>query len=407
MKRIAIISPSELPIPAVKGGAVETGINQIINENEKEHKVDIDIFSFYNENAEKESKNYKYTKFHYYKNKKINILIRNFLKGINKIFRVLNIKIKYNIRPYYTGFIGKILSKEKYDAILIKNMESYVLPLKKYTKNPIFLQLHNDFLNNQIPNCERIVKICKNIITNSYYIKTRVLTISNTKNEDVLVNLNCLDEGSFTIPNKTEIEKVCLEYGIDNNKKNIIFTGRLVREKGICELLKAVNLIPKDIDWRLLIVGSKWFGKNTKDKFLSELYELSKDISDRIKFLGFVPHKKMNILNYISTVAVVPSIWEEPAGRVVLEAQAVGTPVIVSDAGGIKEYVSSNSAIVVNRGDNFVNELSLKIEEVMKNEKLYRKMRNYALENSKKFNSSRYYFEILEQLGVINEKKAK
>ena len=43
MKRIAIISPSELPIPSLKGGAIETLTTYIVNENEKNKLFEIDV----------------------------------------------------------------------------------------------------------------------------------------------------------------------------------------------------------------------------------------------------------------------------------------------------------------------------------------------------------------------------
>ena len=58
-----------------------------------------------------------------------------------------------------------------------------------------------------------------------------------------------------------------------------------------------------------------------------------------------------------ANIAVVPSIWDEPAGRVVLEAEAAGLPLIVSDAGGIAEYTNDECAITVKRGENFVQDL--------------------------------------------------
>ena len=48
MKKILLIAPSELPIPAVLGGAVETGIVQLIKENEKRQNLKFELFSYYN-----------------------------------------------------------------------------------------------------------------------------------------------------------------------------------------------------------------------------------------------------------------------------------------------------------------------------------------------------------------------
>ena len=60
-KKIAIICPAELPVPSVKGGAVETLIDHFLDENEKrgEQALEIIVYSVYDINAELESKKYK------------------------------------------------------------------------------------------------------------------------------------------------------------------------------------------------------------------------------------------------------------------------------------------------------------------------------------------------------------
>lgn len=59
MIKLAIISPGFLPVPAVNGGAVEQLITNILDENEKNHTFDIDVYTI---NDPKLSKlNYKYT----------------------------------------------------------------------------------------------------------------------------------------------------------------------------------------------------------------------------------------------------------------------------------------------------------------------------------------------------------
>ena len=75
-KKIAIICPAELPVPSVKGGAVETLIDHFLDENEKrgEQALEIIVYSVYDINAELESKKYKNVKFKYFKiNEKFSI----------------------------------------------------------------------------------------------------------------------------------------------------------------------------------------------------------------------------------------------------------------------------------------------------------------------------------------------
>ena len=53
--RILMVSPGRLPVPAVRGGAVETLIESLLEYNEKEKKCKIDMIAMYDRNAERES----------------------------------------------------------------------------------------------------------------------------------------------------------------------------------------------------------------------------------------------------------------------------------------------------------------------------------------------------------------
>ena len=404
MKKVLIVAPSDLPIPAVKGGAVETGIDQLLDENENGEKIHIDVVAFFDNEAHKKSKKYKKTNFWFYKKKILDDIIFYCLKVYNKLLLMFNIKVNINYRPLFTRFICKKIKLKKYDAILIKNAVSYVIPLSKYADGSLYLQLHNDFLNDSICNASKIVKKCKAIIVNSEYIKKRVLTISAVKERDVFVNMNCLDEKSFEIASKEMKRKILSEHHIGNNKKIILFSGRLVENKGVKELLRAVKKIGRKDDWRLFIAGAKWFGSNKKSRYIKELERISSDISDNIVFLGYVSHSEISYYNSVADVVVVPSIWEEPAGRVALEAAAVGTPVIVSDSGGLKEYIDSHHSIMIKKDEEFIENLAKSISDVIfggrfNSKKDARDLVSFA----KRFNSKRYYYEIMKYMKVLDD----
>ena len=60
---IAIITSGYLPLPPVKGGAVENLVQLLADENEQKNKLDLTIFSIYDKNAKDESVNYKNTHY--------------------------------------------------------------------------------------------------------------------------------------------------------------------------------------------------------------------------------------------------------------------------------------------------------------------------------------------------------
>ena len=75
--KIAIICSSGLPVPAVKGGAIETLVEIICKENELYKKLDIDVYSIHDQEAIARSKEYEKTNFIYLCKSKRYMKIRN------------------------------------------------------------------------------------------------------------------------------------------------------------------------------------------------------------------------------------------------------------------------------------------------------------------------------------------
>ena len=63
MKKIIVVNNGTLPLPAVRGGAVETLIELLIKENEKRKKFLFEVYSIYDEKALEAAKLYSYTSF--------------------------------------------------------------------------------------------------------------------------------------------------------------------------------------------------------------------------------------------------------------------------------------------------------------------------------------------------------
>jgi glycogen(starch) synthase len=113
----------------------------------------------------------------------------------------------------------------------------------------------------------------------------------------------------------------------------LVFAGRLVHEKGLQELVKALPLLRDELPGvRLVVAGTGHQLADQQDR--ATRY----GVSDLIDWAGFLSATELAGLLAAADLVVVPSLYE-PFGMVALEAQLAGTPVAVSDTGGLAELV--------------------------------------------------------------------
>lgn len=112
---------------------------------------------------------------------------------------------------------------------------------------------------------------------------------------------------------------------------SVLFVGRLEPEKGFATFMEAAGRA----GIRPIIVGAG---------SMSEL-------ASHADYRGQLSHQETMRLMAASRVTVVPSEWDEPFGRVAAESLACGTPVIVSNRGGLATIADPSCSMVVPPGD--------------------------------------------------------
>jgi len=116
-----------------------------------------------------------------------------------------------------------------------------------------------------------------------------------------------------------------------NDEHLLLFVGRIVHEKGLQVLIRAMpRILAEHPNTRLLVAGkngSSWW---------SLAYELNVD--QAVTFLDYVSNQERDCLYRLADAAIFPSIYE-PFGIVALEAMAAGCNVVASSVGGLGEVV--------------------------------------------------------------------
>lgn len=376
--KLLIINYVTLPVPPVKGGAVEYLVNEFLLRNEEKHLHDIVTYSIYDEKAEKEAESYKYTKFKFIK-------IESLFDKVDRAFR--HIVNKYTKLYVGNTYISKILNQEKnlneYDAIIIENTPSFCLKIPKSFKGRLILHLHNDFLNSKTKNAKKIFERCDEIYTISNSLGDCVRTIENSDKVKTLYNGVDLKKFSFS----SDMRNIMREkYNIEKDDFVFMFCGRIVPDKGVLQMVKAFKEIEKE-NIKLVIVGGIRYSNNNVDEYLQSVMDIG---CKNILFTGFVPYSEMPALYTVADVGMVPSVFNDPFNLTCIEFCANSVPVIISDRGAMKELVNDKCSLIAKCDERFVENIKAAMLKMLGNKEKLPFMREEAKKVSENFSIEAY-----------------
>lgn len=399
--KIAIVSPMLLPVPDVKGGAVEMLTTYLIENNDKEGIYEIDLYTVWDERLK--DLNFNHTKLHIVK---ISFFEKIIQKGINLFLR--SILHSNKILNFYWIKMEKILRKYQYSKIIVENnmfLYKNIYEKNIYNNAELFYHMHNDINNidKTEENYKLIEKTAKKIIVVSNFIKERLNSIEKTDKIEVLYN--CIDVKEYLKTNaQNEFDQLVNIEEKTENDIYIGYIGRISKEKGLLELIKAFKII-NNKNAKLVIVGSQWYGKIKKDSYYLQIESEFLDIKDKILFIGNKNKKDMpNIYDFLDIV-VIPTICEEAFGMVALEAGIKGKSILLTRSGALPEIVTDKCGIVIEKGENIVENLANGIEILLNNKNLREDLGGKIqkrIKSEKNFNKENYFENFCKIIGGSN-----
>lgn len=154
-----------------------------------------------------------------------------------------------------------------------------------------------------------------------------------------------------------------IRYGLEN-KKVVLFGGRLSGAKGGRQMLEAMVAVAKEFPDAVLLVVANNDGQTEE----MQKEAVAKGIGERPVFTGWIEREDMKYIYACADIVVVPSICFDSLPRIVLEAMASGKPVIGTCYGGASEIIDNGvTGYVVNPFNTAL--LAEKIFELLKNKK--------------------------------------
>ena len=167
---------------------------------------------------------------------------------------------------------------------------------------------------------QNILEKCAAIFCVSEYIKQQFMKDISNEKKKVHVLYNGVNRKIAHFPEK---------------KKEILFVGRLVTEKGVDLYVEVVKSIaPNYPDWNFDIIGSLKLGDQNKTNYFGKkVIEKFKSIGSQARYYGFKDYSFVEEKMNTASIIIIPSLWQEPFGLVAAEAMSNGICIIASKVG--------------------------------------------------------------------------
>jgi glycosyltransferase involved in cell wall biosynthesis len=344
MIRIVELCTDKLPCPPPKGGAIETyvyGISKaMVMQGAEVHLVTIE-------------KRYDVD----YGNAHVHVvnLTTSIASKLRKLFAIIS-HPNSNI-PYLSIKLLELFNEIEnlYGRIDVIHSHYFTTSLAtliyKYIKggDVVVGHLHNEPKPNKIN--KLLIELYDLHLAVSKYVKNRTIELLKVSPDKIGIVYNAVDTEFFKPCKPSEKTDRRKKFGVEDNDFVIAFIGRIVPEKGLHHLILASKILKqKGYKFKLLVAGPLGhFDIEILEGYPSGCFNLIHHLglSNNVKYIGRPEREELRDIYCASDLIAVPSLWEDPAPTVVLEAMAMGRPVVAYASGGIPELIPPYSGIVI------------------------------------------------------------
>lgn len=397
---IALVVPPFLPIPAIKGGAIETIVTLFADINETEQRAIFEVFCIQDPEAQKLSIKYKWSNIHYLKPEGTTLWMRG-KKRIKTVYKKLFNKNAI-IGKYYRD-VFRECKKINPDFIVAEggDYSSFRKFSNHFGIKKMILHIHHNLLYSpEIGGIFGATISVSHFICNAWIHSCVVGGVENGQKNYVVVN--AVDETLFqkriSVSQKRDLRN---KYGVRDGDILLLYLGRIIKEKGVLELANAVLTI-QNPQIKLLIVGNVDFAVAKDSKYLQTIKQLVKENPDRLLYEGYVDNKQVYTYAQSADLRILPSQCEEAVSLALLEGILCYTPLIVTNSGGMPEVICEDGTLIVEKGLKLEQNLIQAIQKVIAEPGRLASMKEANKKHGTTINKSRFYHEFID---VFEEQK--
>ena len=350
---VLMICTEKLPVPNIRGGAIQTYIGGVAPQLGQQHRLTI-VGRSDPELPDAE-----------------------IVDGI----RYVRVPSDGLFEQYAEGVIGFLSQQgEHYDIIHIFNRPRLVLPVRSIAPaSRIILSMHNDMFHPAKIHPEEgsaAVEQTERIITISNYIGQEIVRYHPHAAPKLRTIYSGVDLSLFapwmeSDYARNERNSLRAQNQLES-KKVILFVGRLSRNKGPHVLVKAMSHL-KHSDAALVVVGGAWYSDNKVSDYIAYVRALADRSPLPVITTGYVQSGDIHRWFSAADVFVCTSLWDEPLARVHYEAMAAGLPFLTTARGGNPQVLLNDNGLLITDPENPL-EYAEKLNHLLSNMEASRQM---------------------------------
>jgi spore coat protein SA len=324
-----MICTEKLPVPPVRGGAIQTYIAAIAPRLAQHHNVH--VLGVTDETLPEDE-------------------VR---EGVH------HHRVPGGALPLYQQGVVDFLQKygDRFDLIHLFNRPKLILPVREALPNTrLILSLHNEMFRpgKILPEeANQVIQAVDKMITVSDFIGKGVESLYPTAQGKWQTVYSGVDLERFapvwTAEGKQIRSRLRAEHQLGDGPV-ILFVGRLSPKKGAHVLVRAMQEVARrHPNATLVLVGSKWYGEDQVSDYVAYVRAVAARAPLKVLTTGYVKAEEVHHWFCAGDLFVCASQWEEPLARVHYEAMAAGLPIVTTARGG-------NPEVVQGHGNGFVVE---------------------------------------------------